>query len=35
MDKETILKAFYIAQITQLIERSADNATLDLIYRIL
>ena len=35
MDKQTYLKAFYIAQITALIEQCADQALLDLIYRLL
>ena len=33
MEKQTYLKAFYISQITALIERCADLALLDLIYR--
>jgi hypothetical protein len=35
MDKQTYLKAFYISQITALIERCADQSLLDLIYRLL
>ena len=35
MDKQTYLKAFYIAQITALIEQCTDQALLDLIYRLL
>lgn len=35
MDKNTVLKAFYISQITALIEQSENIDTLDLIYRLL
>lgn len=35
MDKQTYLKAFYIAQITQLIEQCTNQSLLDLIYRLL
>lgn len=35
MDKEQVLKAFYISQITQLMERCTDTSMLDLIYRLL
>ena len=35
MDKQTYLKAFYIAQITALIEQCTDQSLLDLIYRLL
>lgn len=35
MNKEEILKQFYIAQITALIERCSDLGLLDLIYRLL
>ena len=35
MDKEQILKAFYTAQISQLIEKCTDISMLDLIYRLL
>lgn len=35
MDKQTYLQAFYIAQITTLIEQCTDLSLLDLIYRLL
>lgn len=35
MNKDEILKAFYIAQITKLIEQCKDSDLLDLIYRLL
>ena len=35
MDKQTYLKAFYISQITALIEHAENTETLDLIYRLL
>lgn len=35
MDKQTYLKAFYISQISALIEQTTDNSLLDLIYRLL
>ena len=35
MDKQTYLKAFYVSQITALIEQCTDQALLDLIYRLL
>lgn len=35
MDKQTYLKAFYISQITALIEQCKDQSLLDLIYRLL
>lgn len=35
MDKNTVLKAFYVSQITALVERSENIDTLDFIYRLL
>ncbi len=35
MNKDEILKAFYLAQITALIEKCSDLGLLDLIYRLL
>jgi len=35
MDKQELLKAFYIAQIALLVEQCTDPALLDLIYRLL
>lgn len=35
MDKQTMLKAYYKAQITNLIESANDISLLDLIYRLL
>ena len=35
MTKDEILKAFYLSQITALLEKCNDPATLDYIYRIL
>ena len=35
MDKDTILRAFYISQITKYIEQCQSNDLLDLIYRLL
>lgn len=35
MEKETVLKAFYKSQITELIDNTKDISLLDLIYRLL
>lgn len=35
MDKDKILKAFYLSQISKLIERCRDPSLIDLIYRLL